>query len=272
MSDIGLRLLATDHDQPQLDGLIGLLRDSARVSDVEVAGSAHEALLRASRRRFDAVFLEVRMPELDGLEIASVLKAFALPPAVVFVATSDRHVASAFRLGAIDYLIRPLARGRVEEALDRVQAAIAQRGSTGDGRPATNGAADGPIDGNMLVVNSGRETRVLVPRSILYLESYGDYMRIFADNGHYLVRGRLAEAAVRLAAEGFHRVHRKYLANLHRAIEVETLGNGTAVLRLEDDSQIPVARRHVRELRQRLRNELHPTNPSRRETLQVCGA
>jgi CheY-like chemotaxis protein len=91
MGHAGLSLLTVDHERPKLESLVRILRASVRVREVDAALSAHRALLRASRRPYDGVFLDMRMPELDGLEIISVLNAFAVPPAVVVVTESDNQ-------------------------------------------------------------------------------------------------------------------------------------------------------------------------------------
>ena len=250
----GLSVLAVDHDGPKLENLVRVLRASVRVREVDTACTADRALLRASRRPYDGVFLEMRMPELDGLEIITVLNAFAVPPGVVVVSESDAHIAAAFRLGAIDYLIEPVSLDRADAALKRLDEAAARRRVEEGGASVGNGAEHGTPSTSMFVVDNGRHggTRLLVPTSILYLQAYGDYIRVFADSGRYLIRGRLADAATTLRRDGFLRVHRQYLANLRRAIGIQMLQNGTALLRLEHEREVPVARRHVHELRQRL--------------------
>jgi two-component system, LytTR family, response regulator LytT len=89
-----------------------------------------------------------------------------------------------------------------------------------------------------------------VPRSsILYLQAHGDYVRIVTDDGRFLLRARLADIERRWEPFGFVRVHRGYVANLKRAVEVRPLFNGTAVLVFGDGSTVPIARRQVAELR-----------------------
>jgi DNA-binding LytR/AlgR family response regulator len=265
MSGHGLSVLAIDDEQPQLEDLARILRASPLVADVETAASAQEAVVKASRRRFDAVFADVRMPELDGLELARVLKAFANPPAVVFVSAFDTAAVAAFELRALDYLLKPVTPQRVHEALERVAtattAAASAAAASAAGAPAGPHPADpqapapaeAPSDVVLVDNLRGGGTRLLPRSSILYLQAYGDYMRVFADSGRYLVRGRLNDAEQRFRAHGFLRVHRQYLVNLRRAIEVKPQLNGTALLRFEDGSEIPVARRQVVELRRRLR-------------------
>jgi DNA-binding LytR/AlgR family response regulator len=88
---------------------------------------------------------------------------------------------------------------------------------------------------------------------ILYFEAHGDYLRVYAEGGRYILRGRLADVEQRYEGHGFVRVHRRYLANLARAREVSPMLNGTAVLRFDGGAEIPVARRQVPELRRWLR-------------------
>jgi DNA-binding LytR/AlgR family response regulator len=258
--DGGLSLLVVDHDGPRLKNLVRILRANVRVDEVDTAVGAYRALLSASRRAYAGVFIDVTMPEVDGLEIISVLNAFAVPPRVVVVAESDTLVARAFRLGAVDYLMEPVTPERAEQALTRLEQTAARRQAGEAETDITPGTGDEAARENAVVVGGGRDgdARLLVPTSILYLQAYGDYMRVFADSGRYLIRGRLRDAALTLGADGFLRVHRRYVANLRRATEVQLFENGTALLRLDNQRQVPVARRHVHELRQRLRDELRP--------------
>ncbi|MGH2884250.1 MAG: LytTR family DNA-binding domain-containing protein, partial [Solirubrobacteraceae bacterium] len=107
---------------------------------------------------------------------------------------------------------------------------------------------------------------------ILNLHANGDYNRVFSDTGRYLIRGRLGDAAMTLGADGFLRVHRKYLANLRRATGIQMLQNGTALLGLEHERQVPVARRHVHELRQRLGSDLRSLSMTWHTAAPVHGA
>src|SRR5437763_8943103 len=119
-----LRVLAVDDEHTQLEDLARMLRSFAAIEEVECAYDGHDALLKASGQRYDAIFLDVRMPDLDGLELGRVLRRFASPPQLVFVSAYDSAAVDAFELHALDYLRKPVSRVRVEEALERVAAAI----------------------------------------------------------------------------------------------------------------------------------------------------
>src|SRR3982751_5343945 len=120
MTDRGfLRVLAVDDEPPALDELAYLLRADPRVAVVHTAGDATEALRVLRDSDIDVVFLDIRMPGLDGMELARVLGRFAKPPAVVFVTAYDDRAAEAFDLGVADYVRKPVRADRIAESLRR---------------------------------------------------------------------------------------------------------------------------------------------------------
>ncbi len=254
MSVDRLTILAVDDEQTQLEDLARLLRSFPSVEDVECAFDGHDALVKASSQRYDAIFLDVRMPDIDGVELARVLRRFAAPPQLVFVSAYDSAAVDAFELRALDYLRKPVSRRRVEEALERVAAAIDAASRVPENGHDRQHAQPEPAESEKLAVANirGGSTRLISRSSILYVQSQGDFVRIVTDDGRYLLRATLAEIERRWERFGFVRVHRQYVANLAKAIEVRPLLRGTAQLAFADGQAIPIARRHVAELGRRL--------------------
>jgi two-component system, LytTR family, response regulator len=255
MSSDRLTILAVDDERTQLEDLARLLRSFPSVEDVECASDGHAALVMASTERYDAIFLDVRMPDIDGLELGRVLRRFAAPPQLVFVSAYDNAAADAFELRALDYLRKPVSRRRVEEALERVAAAVDAADVDGHG----NGAGRQPQrhasgDSEMIAVAAatGGATRLISRSSVLYVQSHGDFVRVVSADGRYLLRATLGEIERRWEPFGFVRVHRQYVANLHRAVELRPQLRGTAELVFGDGQTIPIARRQVNELGRRL--------------------
>jgi DNA-binding LytR/AlgR family response regulator len=244
MSDDGLRVLAVDDERNALEDLAWMLDASDLVADVDTAASGNEAMQKVGTTAYDAIFLDVRMPGLDGVGLGRVLRRFAKPPALVFVTAFESAAVDAFELRAADYLMKPVGRARLDEALRRVAEPSAAAPEAAPA-PAHDDEADVvPVDNIR-----GGGTRLVPRSSILYLQAHGDYVRIVTDDGRFLLRARLADIERRWEPFGFVRVHRGYVANLKRAVEVRPLFNGTAVLVFGDGSTVPIARRQVAELR-----------------------
>ena len=253
MSSDRLTILAVDDEQTQLQDLARLLRSCAGVQEVECAFGGHDALLKVSSQAYDAIFLDVKMPDLDGVELGRVLRRFASPPQLVFVSAYDSAAVDAFELRALDYLRKPVSRRRLQEALERVAAAV----ETAEAQPNGSERRPRPVaagESEMVAVSAARggSTRLIHRGSVLYVQSHGDFVRIVTEDGRYLMRNTLNEIERRWEPFDFVRVHRQYVANLARTVELRPLLGGTAELAFADGQSIPVARRHVADLSRRL--------------------
>jgi DNA-binding LytR/AlgR family response regulator len=256
--DRGLNVLAVDDDAAALAQLARSLGASALVDRVERADGSQQALMTLLDTPFDALFLAVEMPGFGGLALARVLQRFVHPPAVVFVTATESAAVEAFELDAVDYLVKPVAPARLHAALERV--AVGAESATTADAPAEPAGSD---EGVVLLDNShGGGTRLLARSSILFLEANGDYIRVHADEGRFLLRARLTEIELSWESFGFVRVHRGYIVNLRRATEMRSSGNGAAMIVMADGSDVPISRRQVGELRRRLAIQWHPGHAS----------
>jgi two-component system response regulator LytT len=252
----GLAILAVDDEPRALADIKHLLDTSAAVDRVATATSAKEALVYLSGGRYDALFLDVHMPEIEGMALARLLRRFADPPAVVFVTGHPDAAVEAFEIQALDFLVKPVSRERLESALGRVEAQSrppAPPVPQGDGAASPAGAATGGGPDVVAVDNpKGGGKRLVRLETISIAQANGDYARIVCDDGRFLLRTPLSQLEKEWSPSGFARVHRAYLVNLTHAVELRAQLNGTAVLIMRDDTEIPVARRNVASLRRRL--------------------
>lgn len=258
MTGAGLRILAVDDEPRALQDVRRQLELSPLVEAVDTASGARDALVRLSTGRYDGLFLDVQMPEIKGLALARLLRRFTEPPAVVFLTGHPSAAVEAFEVEAVDFLVKPVGRDRLRTALDRVAAhARARRASPRPAASPSNGRAEQPEAGgppDVVAVDAprGSAKRLVRLEAITTVQANGDYARIACDEGRFLLRVPLATLESEWGAAGFTRVHRGWLVNLRRAVELRAEGNGTAVLVLDDGSEVPVARRHVSALRRRL--------------------
>jgi DNA-binding LytR/AlgR family response regulator len=257
-----LSALVVDDERPALEDLGRLLDSTPGIGEVTLAAGGPEALHLLAERAFDVVFLDVRMPALDGLELAKTLTRFAQPPGLIFVSAHEDGAVGAFEQGLrpLDYLMKPVSRARVEQAIARAQEASAERSERDDsaGGQRTTGQEQGSFwDGDSEIIpvehQRGGSTRLLDRSTVLYVKAEGDYVRMYADEGRFLVRASLSEIEQRWAQYGFVRVHRSYVANLRRSTEIRPQLGGSVTIVMADGSEVPVARRQVAELRRRLR-------------------
>jgi DNA-binding LytR/AlgR family response regulator len=239
-----LRVLAVDDEPPALDELAYLLRADQRVGRLHTAGDATEALRVLRDVDIDVVFLDIRMPGLDGMELARVLGRFAKPPAIVFVTAYDDRAAEAFDLGVADYVRKPVRADRIAESIRRVLA-----GRLVTGHPAVLARREREDDPTIPVELAGT-TRMLPRSAVRWVEAQGDYARLHTADASHLVRVSLATLAERWADAGFVRVHRSFLVQLKLITELRMTNNGYVVL--IDGHELPVSRRHTRELKDKL--------------------
>ncbi len=231
--DPSLRVLVVDDEAPARAELAYLLGRDDRVGEVSVSGSASEALRVLREGGVDTVFLDIAMPGLDGLELASVLRQFRAPPSVVFVTAHMEHAVEAFDLAAVDYLLKPVREERLREAVRRVR-------DTGP-RPSEES----------IPVERGGVTRFVQRSEVAYVEAHGDYARLHTATGSHLVRLPLASLEQRWGDYGFLRIHRSILvAQAH--IEQVRVDDGRATV-LVGGVELPVSRRQTAEVREAMR-------------------
>jgi DNA-binding LytR/AlgR family response regulator len=258
-----LSVLAVDDEAPALDELAYLLGRHPGVAEVFRAGDATSALRELNQRPIDAVFLDINMPGLSGIELAGVLANYSQPPAIVFVTAHDDMALAAFDVGAVDYLLKPIREERLDEAVRR--AATAQTASAPAEEPDELGARE--PDSDVIPAELGGVTHLIPRDSIGWVEAEGDYARLHSASGAHLVRIPLSTLETRWRDSGFQRVHRSYLVSLRLVTGLRTTEGAVAVrLRANGASpavELPVSRRQARELRDRLvRNPMRSLRPA----------
>ena len=259
----GLVVLAVDDERAGLDEMKFLLGSNPRVGRVLTAFDAAEALrlLRSDDPELigrrdedesivDAVFADVSMPGLSGMELARVLTAFRNPPALVFITGHEENALEAFEVGALDYIMKPANSDRVDRALRGIEKNKQQSGTSGSPQPLE---AATPEDDEVIPVELAGTTRMIPRKEVRWVEAQGDYARLHTTEGSHLVRIPLAQLEERWGEAGFLRIHRSYLVSLALVTELRMSSSGySVVLGGGPPKELPVSRRHTRELKDRL--------------------
>jgi DNA-binding LytR/AlgR family response regulator len=235
---VTLRVLVVDDEAPARAELRFLLGRHGDVS-VEEAGSAAAVLELVGREEYDALFLDVEMPGLTGLEAARQVSAGGAPPPIVFVTAHAGYAVEAFAIEAFDYLVKPVDPDRLARVLERLRAR---------GGASTRGLRKIPV------VAGGR-TVLVDPDEVCYLQADGDYCRVHTYDRSYLATAALGELEEELPRDRFARIHRSYVVNLARVAAVRRAGPDRLRLALDDaaGTELDVARRQSKRLRELLR-------------------
>jgi two-component system LytT family response regulator len=250
-----LRVLIADDEPRARQFLEKLLSEHEGVEIVACARGGVEALEQIQKLRPDAVFLDIHMPDLSGLEIARHLRG-PDAPVVVFVTAYDKHAVEAFELAALDYVLKPIKRERLAETLRRVNDEV-REGGTGHAQAVDKALSAVALDDNApplrrLPVSHRREVRLLELDSVPVVFSR-DRLVLARSEGHeYLVDYTLQELERRLPVERFVRVHRGALVNID-AVESYGGEEGVLVLRLKDGTRVEASERRAAEVRRKLR-------------------
>ncbi len=243
----GLVVLAVDDEEPALDELAHLLAADPAVDTVLRTTDAAEALRLVACRDVDAVYADVRMPGLDGMELARRCATRATAPAIVFVTAHETRAVDAFEVGAVDYLLKPVRSERLGASLRRVR--------------TCRSVAPPPDD--VIAVELGGSTTLVPRRAVRWVEAKGDYARLHTDTGSHLVRVPLFVLEQRWADADFLRVHRSYMVSRGavRALRSGVDGYELEIRHRDGPVRVPVSRRQIARVRRWLRGE-DPDGPS----------
>src|SRR5258705_5694911 len=206
-ADHPLRALVADDEEPALAEVVYLLSRDDRIGEVRTASNGPDALKILQAADIDVVFCDIKMPGLDGIDLARVLSKFASRPQIVFVTAYDEHAVAAFDLDATDYVMKPVRAERLAEAVRRVVNAGAQA-AVGPGTPQDES------DDEVIPVELAGVTRFVQRSTVQYVEAQGDYARLHTGQHSHLVRVPLSTLEERWREAGFTRIHRSTLVAL----------------------------------------------------------
>ncbi len=228
-----MRTLVVDDEPLVRSELIYALEKVFAEADITEAGDAVEALQQLAAGSYDVVFLDINLPGLSGIQAMRVISAMPNAPQVVFVTADGSHAVDAFELAAVDYVVKPVSEARLARTVERIRGAL----------PATAAA---PVGATIprVALEDGDKTRLVRIPEIRYVQANGHIVTARLFEGDLRWKGSLADAATRLDPCGFLRVHRAYLVNPERVVEVEPFFGGSYLLRVDDKarSEVPVSR------------------------------
>jgi two-component system LytT family response regulator len=253
-----IRVLVVDDEAPARQRLIDLLKKDPQVGSILEAVNGKAAVNIIGREALDIVFLDVQMPEMDGLQVIESVGAAAMP-LTVFVTAYDTHAIRAFEANALDYLLKPFSDERWEAALARAKTRRNELKVLEFGRGvlrmlATRSQAGRYLD--RLVVKGSGTTRFIRVADIDWIEGAGVYVNLHITGKELLYRSALNDLAGQLDPMRFIRVHRSSIVNIDSILELQPISHGEFELVLKDGHHLRVSRTYRVQLEKRLGQSL----------------
>jgi DNA-binding LytR/AlgR family response regulator len=244
---VAIRTLIVDDEAPARERLKRLL---AGIQGVELAGEAADgaqAVELIETLAPDLILLDIQMPGLDGF---GVLEALDDPPPVIFVTAYDEYAIRAFEVNAVDYLLKPFSRARLEKAVVRIQEArLQERSSASKLRLLVESLAAQGRYLTRLAVRDRDRIRVLDVGDVDWIGVQDEQVIVYVGEESYPIRRTLAELEARLDPAAFFRAHRSAIVNLDRVQEVIPWFKGSHKLRLITGAEVDLSRTQARALR-----------------------
>jgi two-component system LytT family response regulator len=221
--------------------MVSLLRDEA---DIEVIGeceSGRQAKLAIESSAPDLLFLDVQMPEMDGIDLARAIQA-AGTPAVVFVTAYDEYAVRAFEVHALDYLLKPFSAERFRSAVGHAREHVAQRRASNGHGAAPPGENRSPNQRTRLMIKSGGRIHFVRMADIEWCEASGNYVRVHVGQQCHLVRDTMSHLESELDPHMFMRIHRSTIVNVDRIQEMHSSFSGEYIVLLRGGTRLTLSR------------------------------
>lgn len=257
-----IKILIVDDDERERIVLRYML---SQINDVEIVGEAVQgldALLLCRQKKIDLVFLDINMPEMNGLETVQRLHEFKDPPLIVFVTAKDDMAVSAYEMGVLDYIVKPVEQNRLDKTIKRAKLQMSHKDVIDEiVKNRVREHMDDLLETyrnntnphNKLPVREKGKITLLNQNDIIYCESQGKKVYINTVDGGLLSSYTLNELEKRLDRYYFFRAHQAFIVNINYVREIINFGEGSYLLHLKNsDKNVVLSRSRAKILRKRL--------------------
>jgi two-component system response regulator LytT len=239
-----IRIMIAEDERLAREELVYLLQQETDVELLATATNGRELLELVDANEPDVVFLDIKMPELEGTQAARMLASRKQQPLIVFCTAHEEFAVDAFKLYAVDYLLKPFEPKRIQETMQRVRERLVK----------AKAEQTAPSKRSKLLVEENNRLVVIDPATIVYAVREERFVQIHTQTEAYTTKMTLTQLAEKLQAYDFFRTHKSYLVNLQFVSELTPWFNGAYNLTLKGDARtkIPVSRTSAKELLRKL--------------------
>lgn len=239
-----IRIMIAEDERLAREELVYLLQQETDVELLATATNGRELLELVDVNEPDVVFLDIKMPELEGTQAARMLASRKQQPLIVFCTAHEEFAVDAFKLYAVDYLLKPFEPKRIQETMQRVRERLVK----------AKAEQTAPSKRSKLLVEENNRLVVIDPATIVYAVREERFVQIHTQTETYTTKMTLTQLAEKLQAYDFFRTHKSYLVNLQFVSELTPWFNGAYNLTLKGDARtkIPVSRTSAKDLLRKL--------------------
>lgn len=248
-----IRTLVVDDEPIARARVVSLLKCEDDVDVVGECASGRQALAEIERTTPDLLFLDIQMPEVDGLDLARTIQAHG-SPAVVFVTAFDEYALHAFDVHALDYLLKPFSAERFRSAVGRAREHVGHRRQF-PGQALQDRDRVATHRDRLMIKASGRIHFVRMSQ-IDFCEAAGNYVRVHVGQVEHLVRDTMSHLESQLDPGQFVRIHRSTIVNVDRIHEMQSSFNGEYIVLLQTGRRLTLSRGYRDAIQRRLGNAL----------------
>ena len=237
-----IKTLIVDDEPIARARMVSLLRDELDIELVGECASGLQAKSVIESTSPDLLFLDIQIPEIDGIDLARTIQASGTP-AIVFVTAYDEYALRAFEVHALDYLLKPFSAERFRSALGHAREHVAQRRATGSGaQPASRNDITAASRRHRLMIKSSGRIHFVRMAEIEWCEASGNYVRVHVGTQCYLVRDTMSHLESELDPHLFMRIHRSTIVNVDRIQEMHSTFSGEYVVLLRGGTRLTLSR------------------------------
>lgn len=260
-----LTCILADDEPLAMELLESLVRAQGGIEILAICRDGREALAAIRQHAPDMAFLDIEMPGLDGFDVIKRLQPECMP-AIVFTTAYNQYAIDAFNVHAVDYVMKPLNRERLAQAIERTKIRLAGQkvqpnaskasimNAIGQMSPGGVDAIEAPLfreqedaadaDQCRLLIRDAGKTHIINPVEIEWVDAAGDYMCIHVGSETVVARSTMKALEAQLSHRDFARVHRSTLVNVLKVHGIENLGKGDCILHLESGARIKASRNY----------------------------
>lgn len=231
-----MRSIIVDDELPSRQELEYFIKTFSNIEIVNQFDDGVSVLKYVQSNHIDVIFLDINMPNLDGMNLAKILYEMNPDIKVVFITAYKEYALDAFEIHAFDYLVKPYSKDRIVSALERLESSFEENSE---------------ISSDKMSVLRNDKIYVINIKDIYYIKAFGRGVAIFTKDGEYTSRNKISEMEKKLPVKEFYKSHRSFIVNLGKVKEIKPWFNDTYVLKLKDiDKEIPVSRNNIKRFRE----------------------